>query len=122
MIRRPPRSTQSRSSAASDVYKRQVCDQVIASNSLNRYAVASSSKDGVRLIELRKASHEAAVLVALVVKRIRHKLPRVPTVRNGKESVVGEGQEIGGRPERVLAQRPAWAGGSSSVWSNPDES
>ena len=25
MIRRPPRSTQSRSSAASDVYKRQVC-------------------------------------------------------------------------------------------------
>src|SRR5450756_1308599 len=26
MIRRPPRSTQSRSSAASDVYKRQLCD------------------------------------------------------------------------------------------------
>src|SRR5680860_462034 len=26
MIRRPPRSTQSRSSAASDVYKRQVCE------------------------------------------------------------------------------------------------
>ena len=28
MIRRPPRSTQSRSSAASDVYKRQVEDQI----------------------------------------------------------------------------------------------
>src|SRR5680860_1860040 len=28
MIRRPPRSTQSRSSAASDVYKRQVLDRV----------------------------------------------------------------------------------------------
>eukprot|EP00826_Nyctotherus_ovalis_P055114 TRINITY_DN729_c0_g1_i11.p1 TRINITY_DN729_c0_g1~~TRINITY_DN729_c0_g1_i11.p1 ORF type:complete len:132 (-),score=56.15 TRINITY_DN729_c0_g1_i11:106-477(-) len=28
MIRRPPRSTQSRSSAASDVYKRQVCERV----------------------------------------------------------------------------------------------
>src|SRR5450756_3161959 len=27
MIRRPPRSTQSRSSAASDVYKRQIVDQ-----------------------------------------------------------------------------------------------
>ena len=27
MIRRPPRSTQSRSSAASDVYKRQLCDR-----------------------------------------------------------------------------------------------
>src|SRR5450756_3085620 len=29
MIRRPPRSTQSRSSAASDVYKRQVLDEVV---------------------------------------------------------------------------------------------
>ena len=27
MIRRPPRSTQSRSSAASDVYKRQACSE-----------------------------------------------------------------------------------------------
>src|SRR5450756_357893 len=27
MIRRPPRSTQSRSSAASDVYKRQMCER-----------------------------------------------------------------------------------------------
>src|SRR5450756_2996685 len=32
MIRRPPRSTQSRSSAASDVYKRQVLDQLIYPN------------------------------------------------------------------------------------------
>src|SRR5659263_693900 len=30
MIRRPPRSTQSRSSAASDVYKRQVLDRLLA--------------------------------------------------------------------------------------------
>src|SRR5680860_1904078 len=30
MIRRPPRSTQSRSSAASDVYKRQVRDRALA--------------------------------------------------------------------------------------------
>src|SRR5680860_700455 len=29
MIRRPPRSTQSRSSAASDVYKRQTIDRII---------------------------------------------------------------------------------------------
>ena len=34
MIRRPPRSTQSRSSAASDVYKRQVEDNVDAAESL----------------------------------------------------------------------------------------
>src|SRR5450756_3211128 len=32
MIRRPPRSTQSRSSAASDVYKRQVSDLLIVQN------------------------------------------------------------------------------------------
>ena len=29
MIRRPPRSTQSRSSAASDVYKRQILDRAL---------------------------------------------------------------------------------------------
>src|SRR5665213_1302016 len=34
MIRRPPRSTQSRSSAASDVYKRQVLVQPVGTNSL----------------------------------------------------------------------------------------
>ena len=32
MIRRPPRSTQSRSSAASDVYKRQECSRAVAVN------------------------------------------------------------------------------------------
>src|SRR5450756_643458 len=32
MIRRPPRSTQSRSSAASDVYKRQGCERRIAAS------------------------------------------------------------------------------------------
>src|SRR5450756_2208863 len=38
MIRRPPRSTQSRSSAASDVYKRQAlewCEKAIAADKLN---------------------------------------------------------------------------------------
>eukprot|EP00657_Telonema_sp_P-1_P007915 TRINITY_DN2829_c0_g2_i1.p1 TRINITY_DN2829_c0_g2~~TRINITY_DN2829_c0_g2_i1.p1 ORF type:complete len:133 (-),score=12.79 TRINITY_DN2829_c0_g2_i1:106-504(-) len=35
MIRRPPRSTQSRSSAASDVYKRQVGDGVILQKRVN---------------------------------------------------------------------------------------
>src|SRR5450756_3108620 len=33
MIRRPPRSTQSRSSAASDVYKRQLSDQAVRPSS-----------------------------------------------------------------------------------------
>ena len=40
MIRRPPRSTQSRSSAASDVYKRQI--EVLANSAaVNGYAAAS---------------------------------------------------------------------------------
>ena len=37
MIRRPPRSTQSRSSAASDVYKRQMLDSESATLSNQRY-------------------------------------------------------------------------------------
>src|SRR5450756_2081923 len=41
MIRRPPRSTQSRSSAASDVYKRQVPPLI---KPLNRFAAATLSK------------------------------------------------------------------------------
>ena len=41
MIRRPPRSTQSRSSAASDVYKRQGKDTIIGAG---RYIVAEPGK------------------------------------------------------------------------------
>eukprot|EP00657_Telonema_sp_P-1_P010696 TRINITY_DN5245_c0_g1_i2.p1 TRINITY_DN5245_c0_g1~~TRINITY_DN5245_c0_g1_i2.p1 ORF type:complete len:341 (-),score=68.36 TRINITY_DN5245_c0_g1_i2:18-1040(-) len=42
MIRRPPRSTQSRSSAASDVYKRQVCDQL---ETLTIHAMSDSTRE-----------------------------------------------------------------------------
>src|SRR5680860_1029293 len=42
MIRRPPRSTQSRSSAASDVYKRQVCaNEVVVGLSFFYFIVAA---------------------------------------------------------------------------------
>src|SRR5450756_3198810 len=44
MIRRPPRSTQSRSSAASDVYKRQVLGRA------SRHEVADGSSDEIRLV------------------------------------------------------------------------
>src|SRR5450756_3236736 len=41
MIRRPPRSTQSRSSAASDVYKRQVVDRGMLAADLGESSTAS---------------------------------------------------------------------------------
>eukprot|EP00658_Telonema_sp_P-2_P005631 TRINITY_DN12114_c0_g1_i1.p1 TRINITY_DN12114_c0_g1~~TRINITY_DN12114_c0_g1_i1.p1 ORF type:complete len:122 (+),score=15.14 TRINITY_DN12114_c0_g1_i1:123-488(+) len=41
MIRRPPRSTLSSSSAASDVYKRQVCVLWLPISALARYGVAT---------------------------------------------------------------------------------
>ena len=44
MIRRPPRSTQSRSSAASDVYKRQVVDSVRALEAFTSPARAEPHK------------------------------------------------------------------------------
>src|SRR5665811_1876427 len=43
MIRRPPRSTRVRSSAASDVYKRQTPDGVMNSIMLNAYDASGSS-------------------------------------------------------------------------------
>src|SRR5450756_2530957 len=43
MIRRPPRSTQSRSSAASDVYKRQICGlEMIHSQGRDRYSLTAA--------------------------------------------------------------------------------
>src|SRR5450756_2321376 len=50
MIRRPPRSTQSRSSAASDVYKRQLVDQVLAREvrqGVDGQAFARPAQDGL---------------------------------------------------------------------------
>src|SRR5450756_3214156 len=47
MIRRPPRSTQSRSSAASDVYKRQVLHASIGANILNNEDVKFYRSIGV---------------------------------------------------------------------------
>src|SRR5680860_327587 len=49
MIRRPPRSTQSRSSAASDVYKRQLIDPLRRNTDIGSYAVLA---DPHRLDEL----------------------------------------------------------------------
>src|SRR5450756_248529 len=47
MIRRPPRSTQSRSSAASDVYKRQDQTQEVKSSVVLLYVPACTNKGGI---------------------------------------------------------------------------
>ena len=57
MIRRPPRSTQSRSSAASDVYKRQVHPEV---------GIAPGSP---------VATLELAMVLAVDIRRLRHAYP-----------------------------------------------
>src|SRR5680860_1718897 len=45
MIRRPPRSTQSRSSAASDVYKRQLLDRVFGGVKAGLFDIFSNEDD-----------------------------------------------------------------------------
>src|SRR5450756_3101022 len=49
MIRRPPRSTQSRSSAASDVYKRQISNKLTYTSAVSdtRHVVINDSSDAI---------------------------------------------------------------------------
>src|SRR5665809_32982 len=53
MIRRPPRSTQSRSSAASDVYKRQVLLDALGSAIMDRDQVDQMEQAGVEVRRFR---------------------------------------------------------------------
>src|SRR5450756_3180567 len=70
MIRRPPRSTQSRSSAASDVYKRQafefgtigICDGIAMGHEGMRYALPSR-ENIADSIELMAQAHQFDGLV-----------------------------------------------------------
>ena len=87
MIRRPPRSTQSRSSAASDVYKRQVIGQggygfIYLAEDLRlsgRYcAVKEVSYDPSLPPELLKESREQFQREATVLARLDH--PNLPKV------------------------------------------
>src|SRR5450756_3145239 len=70
MIRRPPRSTQSRSSAASDVYKRQVMD-CLCSRLLHESPTVEESSHGHRglLVLAGAAGLGVAVAIALTVRR-----------------------------------------------------
>src|SRR5450756_3214344 len=71
MIRRPPRSTQSRSSAASDVYKRQVTSR--ASQTLRGSSRLSTWKRGE--VVLAEGLHQGGRLVAGgAVERLEYRL------------------------------------------------
>src|SRR5680860_412453 len=63
MIRRPPRSTQSRSSAASDVYKRQVLEP----RALNTAAAAVGSAWTASSVASRMAASGLVVVVSMVM-------------------------------------------------------
>jgi len=63
MIRRPPRSTQSRSSAASDVYKRQIIDILI----LLSHSILTLHKF-LRNIKLVRASKESIMKFLVRIK------------------------------------------------------
>ena len=49
MIRRPPRSTLDRSSAASDVYKRQVLENLVEGNVVNEIRVDDETAEWARV-------------------------------------------------------------------------
>src|SRR5450756_2998496 len=68
MIRRPPRSTQSRSSAASDVYKRQVVETARGLENLKRQwgvhaaGVIMSSRDLIDIIPIMRREQDGAII------------------------------------------------------------
>src|SRR5450756_2096570 len=74
MIRRPPRSTQSRSSAASDVYKRQPLYSV-------RLSAAPQRVDAAEVLQVvRNEVHGNFFTVD--IERLRQSLEKLPWVRN----------------------------------------
>src|SRR5450756_3014466 len=93
MIRRPPRSTQSRSSAASDVYKRQ-CLARGARVAEREVCEAEMREPGGRLAEVRRpaeALHGAIVLAPLVVDpALGGKRELSHLLRREREREVGE--------------------------------
>src|SRR5450756_454975 len=91
MIRRPPRSTQSRSSAASDVYKRQLVDDVVVDDEVDaarawkllRQRDELLAEEAARLLEVAHGVHapgediEGAGNVELLVLARREDAPLV---------------------------------------------
>src|SRR5665809_146893 len=69
MTRRPPRSTQSRSSAASDVYKRQIVERRTADDGGEHRSLSDSQLGGIDM-EVGPGSSLDAVRAATVVDRV----------------------------------------------------
>src|SRR5450756_115127 len=117
MIRRPPRSTQSRSSAASDVYKREACSSPpvgttpeLPNKSDQRNSVLVHQQHPFVRLACRHAGHlveytsdpitgESAVQAGMELPAIQHIPPVVP------RSVGDEGDELGiPLPRNIVAQ------------------
>src|SRR5450756_2811728 len=69
MIRRPPRSTQSRSSAASDVYKRQVVESLLDGFHVSAHSRLAISVNGR---PLPSATNEAVIVTARPAKILEY--------------------------------------------------
>src|SRR5665809_158240 len=79
MIRRPPRSTQSRSSAASDVYKRQVYGLAVAAPMLLLMpgSVAIADGFGLSLIHISEPTRTKANLVCRLLLEKKKKKTQI---------------------------------------------
>src|SRR5680860_1037946 len=90
MIRRPPRSTQSRSSAASDVYKRQVCPGV--------FAVVDHPDDGYIKWTVVLTVHKQVMLIRLTpLHDGRWQAPRPGSLREWWAPAGSRGRALSGK-------------------------
>ena len=87
MIRRPPRSTLDRSSAASDVYKRQLCK-------LEDINLLSGPGRGVILIKLNKDDDR---VLGFMASRGDRDLMTVETTRGAEQTISTTKYEVTGR-------------------------
>src|SRR5450756_2091860 len=102
MIRRPPRSTQSRSSAASDVYKRQLGDRAAKGGEtcgIRRRGPRTRAEESARVgmpgarekLTHRRAFHDLArVHDENAVRGLRHDAEVVGDEKNGERELVPE--------------------------------
>ena len=95
MIRRPPRSTQSRSSAASDVYKRQNIDRKITAEALDMVRDMPGLKDKKSTVVYNPKWHKG--VVGIVASRLVENYYR-PTIVLTKSNgfITGSARSIPG--------------------------